>query len=70
MILSFFAVWAVVGVGFYLFMIDKIIKKKPQEIAFFVISGPLVWVFLPIIRLMDFMSEKLFEPIYRWLTQE
>jgi len=70
MILSFFAVWAVVGVGFYFFMVDKIIKKKLQEITFFFISGPLVWIFLPIILLMDFISEKVFEPIYKWLTRE
>jgi len=69
-LLSFFAVWAVIGVGFYLFMADKIIKKLPQKIAFYFISGPLVWVFSPIILLMDFISEKIFEPVYKWLTNE
>jgi hypothetical protein len=69
-LLSFFALWTVFGVAFYFFMPDKGVKKQPQKIVFYFLSGPLVWIFGPIIFLLDFIAEKIFEPLYKWLTKE
>lgn len=67
---SFLALWTVFGVAFYFFMPDKGVKKQPQKIVFYFLSGPLVWIFGPAIFLLDFIAEKIFEPLYKWLTKE
>jgi hypothetical protein len=67
-ILSMLATWAFFGIIVYLFMHNKV-KLPTQKIIFIAMSGPVVWVFGSAIILLDFISEKVVEPIYIWLTK-
>jgi hypothetical protein len=51
-------------------MFFKTIKKLPQKIVFFILCGPLFWLIAPIVFVMDLIAEKLFGPLYNWLTKE
>ena len=68
-ILYMLATWAIFGTIVYLFMNGKV-KLPTQKAILFVMGGPLVWVFSPIILFLDVISEKVVEPIYKWLTKE
>ena len=63
------AIWSMFGAIFFLFMFGKV-KLPTQKVILLVMGGPLVWIFAPAIKLLDFISEKAFEPMYNWLTKE
>lgn len=68
-ILSMLATWSIFGTAVYIFMCGKV-KLPFQKVILCLIGGPLVWVFLPIMALLDFVSVKVFEPVYYWLTKK
>lgn len=63
------ATWSFFGTIVYLFMSGKV-KLPTQKVILFVMGGPLVWTFAPIILLLDLISEKVVEPLYIWLTKK
>jgi len=68
-ILYMLGTWSIFGTAVYIFMCGKV-KLPFQKVILCLIGGPLVWVFLPIMALLDFVSVKVFEPVYYWLTKK
>jgi hypothetical protein len=70
LILAIAAVWSVIGLVFYWSMFFKSVKRQPQKIVFYIICGPVFWITAPLILVLDFIAEKVFGPLYNWLTKE
>jgi hypothetical protein len=53
----------------YAIMMDKV-QLNPQKIALFALSGPVIWITLPLSFMVGKVTVKIFEPFYIWLTKK
>lgn len=76
-ILAILVIWTIISLIFYWTMFNKTVRKTPQNIVMCLLSGPIVILFIPIIWLLfipiiltiDFFTEKIFDPLYKWLKK-
>jgi hypothetical protein len=61
--------WALVGPFYYLWVNSKI-KQPTKKFVLFIISGPFIWLGLPLFFVLEKLSENVFEPLHKWLTKE
>jgi hypothetical protein len=64
-----FTIWALIGPFYYLFVSSKV-KFKVQKVVLFIVGGPFLWIGLPLFFVLEKVSEKVFEPLHKWLTKE
>jgi hypothetical protein len=64
-----FLVWALVGPIYYLYVSSKV-KLRAQKFILFLVSGPFIWLGLPLFFVLEKLSENVFEPLHKWLTKE
>lgn len=65
----FGGIWSIIGAIMYAIMMDKV-KLNPQKIVLFVVSGPLMWISLPLSLAVGKVTVKIFDPFYIWLTKK
>lgn len=70
LLLSILAIWSITGIIFYWSMFFKTVKRQPQKIVFYILSGPIFWITAPLVIVFDFIAEKVFGPLHDWLTKE
>jgi hypothetical protein len=61
--------WTLIGPLYYLYVSSKV-KRTTQKLVLFLVSGPFIWVGLPLFFVLEKLSEKVFEPLHNWLTKE